>query len=121
MNKKKETIKKVINDILYNIKIIFNFSSIKFVGAYDFLNYFNIPMPKINYFFLVPSNENDIFLIIINQNNNNLTYYEYKMNLVIDNLKKNKEQKIITQVETNYIYLNIKKTEKFYAFKFNLE
>ena len=120
MNKKKETIKKVINDILYNIKIIFNFSSIKFVGAYDFLNYFNIPMPKINYFFLVPSNENDIFLIIINQNNNNLTYYEYKMNLVIDNLKKNKEQKIITQVETNYIYLNIKKTEKFYAFKFNL-
>jgi hypothetical protein len=120
MNKKKETIKKVINDILYNIKIIFNFSSIKFVGAYDFLNFFNIPMPKINYFFLVPSNENDIFLIIINQNNNNLTYYEYKMNLVIDNLKKNKEQKIITQVETNYIYLNIKKTEKFYAFKFNL-
>jgi hypothetical protein len=120
MNKKKETIKKVINDILYNIKIIFNFSSIKFVGAYDFLNYFNIPMPKINYFFLVPSNENDIFLIIINQNNNNLTYYEYKMNLVIDNLKKNKEQKIITQVETNYIYLNINKTEKFYAFKFNL-
>ena len=121
MNTKKETIKKVINDILYNIKIIFNFSSIKFVGAYDFLNFFNIPMPKINYFFLVPSNENDIFLIIINQNNNNLTYYEYKMNLVVDNLKKNKEQKIITQVETNYIYLNIKKTEKFYAFKFNLE
>ena len=121
MNKKKEKIKNVINDILYNIKLKFNFSSIKFFGAYDFLNFLNVPVPKINYFFLIPSKEDDKFLIIINQNNNNLTYYEYKMNLVFDFFEdKNKEQKIITQIETYYINMNINKTEKFYVFKFNL-
>ena len=112
---KKDEIQEVLDFIINNIKSKFNFKIIKFVGAYDFLkDTFNIPVPKNNYFLLVPSNEKaeDIYYIIFNnQNKKEMEHIYYKYNTEIDEDKKSEK---IIPIGANII--NINKTEKFYVF-----
>ena len=119
VQEKKEDIKNALNDILNNIKIKFGFNPIKFVGAYEFLNTYNIPEPKNNYFFLIPSDEKDIYIILFNIKDMEEVYYKYNTALNIDIMYTNKKkEKNIVSIDTSYVSKTINKKEKFYVFKF---
>ena len=110
-------IKNILDNILNNIKMKFNFKLIKFVGAYKFINNINIPIPKKDYFFLISSKEKDIYFIVFNDNNLTNVYYKYNLELEIDILDIKKNSKIIEQIDSDSIAGNIDKKEKFYVFK----
>ena len=110
-------IKNILDNILNNIKMKFNFKLIKFVGAYKFINNINIPSPKKDYFFLISSKEKDIYFIVFNDNNLTNVYYKYNLELEIDILDIKKNSKIIVQIDSDSIAGNIDKKEKFYVFK----
>ena len=122
---KKQEIKNILNDILYNLKIKFAFKCIKFVGAYEFLKTtINIPTPQKDYFFLIPSSEKEMYFILfniqnINDLNDNNIYYKYNTDLKIDIFDKKTILESIIPVEPNDINANINKKEKFYAFIFD--
>ena len=110
-------IKNILDNILNNIKMKFNFKLIKFVGAYKFINNINIPSPKKDYFFLISSKEKDIYFIVFNDNNLTNVYYKYNLELKVDILDIKKNSEIIVQIDSDSIAGNIDKKEKFYVFK----
>ena len=120
-NKKqmKEDIQNVLNEIFSALRIRLFFKSVKFVGAYKFLNTINIPTPKNNYLFLIPSNKEEIYFIIFKNQNSDYEYYEYNMYKEINILDENISESIIN-VEPNIINANINKNEKFYVLKFSI-
>ena len=113
----KDEIKSVLTEIYRDLKLNFNFKSIKFVVAYKFINSENIPIPKKNYLFLMQSNKEDIYIISFKNENNDNVYYEYKINSGIDILDKNKSQ-IFNYLERKAVNAYINKEEKFYVFKY---
>ena len=118
-NKKqmKDEIKSVLSEIYGDLRLKFNFKSIKFVVAYKFINSENIPIPKKNFLFLMESNKEGIYIISFKNENNDNVYYEYKINSGIDNLDKNKSQ-IFNNLERKAVNAYINKEEKFYVFKY---
>ena len=117
---KKEDIKDSLKAIIDNIKIKFEFDSIKFLGAYEFLDFPTIPKPKENYFFLARTNEKKIYFIIFNPLFNKNPYYKYNIDLNKDNSDKKKKKEnseIISQVDSYYLMANINRKKKFYVFK----
>ena len=115
---KKEEINKGLNDITGNIKIKFGLKSIKFLGAYEFLDSITIPKPKENHFFLTKSKEENNYFIIFNSSFNKNIYYSYNKSLNKNNSgKNNKTTDVICQVDSHFIIANINKKEKFYVFK----
>ena len=117
MIKRSDEIKSVLSDISDKIIKSFKFKFVKFVGAYNFLKTFDIPKPKIFYLLLLPSKDNDTFFIIFNKNNNKGRYYKYKTSSKSDN----KDAQIISLVNSESMYGQINKNEKFYAFIFEGE
>ena len=115
--KRSDEIKSVLSDISDKIIKSFKFKFVKFVGAYNFLKTFDIPKPKIFYLLLLPSKDNDTFFIIFNKNNNKGRYYKYKTSSKSDN----KDAQIISSVNSESMYGQINKNEKFYAFIFEGE
>lgn len=113
-----DEIKNALNSILGNIKIKFYFNCIKFVGEYQFLkNTTSIPIPKIGYFFLIPSIEKDIYFIAFNKERED-KYFEYIIDYELDSLDLPKNLEIIKEVEANYIISKIDMKEKFYVFSY---
>lgn len=117
----KNEIKEVLNSIIDNMIIKFHFKSIKFVGAYEFLiNSLNIPMPKNNFFLLIPSTEVDIYFIIFNIETGkkmNDIYYKYDTKLKEDVKKKTE---IIIKIDADELNKDINKKEKFYVFIYEI-
>ena len=111
---RKNEIKNVLSHILDKIIKNFKFKFVKFVGAYNFLDTFDIPKPKLFYLILLPSKDNDTFFIVFNKKNNKGRYYQYKTSSKSDN----KNSEIISSVNSENMYGQINKNEKFYAFIF---
>ena len=110
-------IKNVLNSILDNIKLKFEFKSIKFIGAYNFLKEICIQMPKKDYFFLISSKEKDIYYIVFNKENLTEKYYKYNIRLKIDIFDKKNISKVIDKINPDSIIKNMDMEEKFYVFK----
>jgi len=111
----KNEIKEVLNGIIDNMLIKFHFKSIKFVGAYEFLiNSLNIPIPKNNFFLLIPSTEVDIYFIIFNIEKGkdiNDIYYKYDTKL---------KKGVIIKIDADKLSKDINKKEKFYVFIYEI-
>ena len=113
----KEEIKNVLIEITSYLKAKFHFDSIKFVGAYKFLKTISIPLPKKNYLFLIPSNDDDIYYISIKKENNFDEFYEYNNKLMTETFDKN-DSKIINIIEPYSVMANINIKENFYVLKY---
>ena len=118
IKEKQKEIRDALDSISSNIKLKFNFKTIKFVAAYEIIKTFNFSSPKMDYFFIYLSKEEDICFLIFNLGNMKKIYYKYNMGLTIDILDNKQLSEVIKEDDAFSIIENMDKFEQFYVFKF---
>ena len=118
IKEKQKEIRDALDSISSNIKLKFNFKTIKFVAAYEIIKTFNFSNPKMDYFFIYLSKEEDICFLIFNLGNMKKIYYKYNMGLTIDILDNKQLSEVIKEDDAFSIIENMDKFEQFYVFKF---
>ena len=116
-------IQKDVDFLLANIRDLmelkFFFKSVKFVGAYKYQGIFNIPTPKINYFFLIPTISDNVYFISFNESQFIEQYYEIRLDEKVGiQLNDDNIDKKIKPAKEKDLYKYIDKHEQFYVFKY---
>ena len=88
------------------------------MAAYEIIKTFNFSSPKMDYFFIYLSKEEDICFLIFNLGNMKKIYYKYNMGLTIDILDNKQLSEVIKEDDAFSIIENMDKFEQFYVFKF---